>query len=108
MKFADEPTFRCRQCLDDPYGWIVLECTGLTCERTGQHVAHQFAVRCPCWLKRNADAIRRTAEEAMGKGKRPTATYEHLVDVMNERYTWQKSVTLASRDIRQHAHRDVA
>jgi len=94
MTFAAEPTYACRQCLDDPAGWILLRCTGLTCERRRAHQPHVFTVRCPCWLTRNADRIRRQGETAMAENKPLPADFDALTDLTNGRYVWAKAVTL--------------
>lgn len=101
MKFTDdEPVYECGQCLDEPNGWIALDCTGTTCARPTAHRPHPFAVRCPCWLKRHADQIRRSAETAMSKGQPPSSAFHDLSDLMQGRYVWASSVTWAARQAR--------
>lgn len=94
MQFADDPTYACAQCLDDPAGWMLLRCTGRICARTKPHASHLFAVRCPCWLKRHADVIRRQAEGAMANGSDVPRLFHDLTDLMQGRYVWAHSVTV--------------
>lgn len=90
-----EPTFACRQCLD--VGWIALRCERDTrCARTKTHGPHTFAVRCPCWLKKHADAIRSNAEQARQKGQSVSRTFEDLAELMAGRYRWRNVVTIAT------------
>lgn len=86
MRDAVEQTFACVQCFDDPGGWIVLNCRRHECGRGRPHYAHTFAVRCPCWLRRNADAIRSKAEQLMQKNQEPSQTFRDLSDLMSNRY----------------------
>ena len=62
---GDEPTYHCRDCWDEPSGWVVCLCTGrgklinpsytsarvtrrVSCLRTQDHPAHTYTERCPC------------------------------------------------------------
>jgi hypothetical protein len=92
-----EATFRCRQCLDDPSGWISLHCEGARCGLVITHAPHGFAVKCPCWLTRNAELLQRNAQTALSKGRKPSALYEQLTDAQAGRYKWAHVVTMQTR-----------
>jgi hypothetical protein len=78
-KPEDEPTFHCRECYDEPNGWIVCLCPGrgkfinpscttarasrvVQCVRHQDHPPHTYAERCPCvpsnpTIKRHRDRM---------------------------------------------------
>lgn len=60
-----ERTYACDWCLDDPNGFVLLWCPELPCGawHGREHRPHEFAARCPCWLRRHADAIRFTVQD---------------------------------------------
>lgn len=93
--FEPEPTYTCRQCLDDAGGWILLNCFGHECGRAKHATPHLFAVRCPCWLRRNADVIRKNAEARMQKGQAAGWIFDDLSDLMSNRYRWGNARTVA-------------
>jgi hypothetical protein len=82
-----EPLYRCHRCKDDPAGWVVVLCTGKTCNRRFPHPEHEQAVRCRCWLLRNADAIRLYGQKIISKGLNPPTTFQQLQDLEASRYT---------------------
>lgn len=86
--WAPEPNYRCRQCLDDAGGWIVLECPRYRCGRLREHQAHAFAVRCPCWLRRHADGLRMAAQKALQAGQPVSAMGQALQDLESGTYAW--------------------
>ncbi len=100
---AWEPDQRhnCRQCLDDPHGWIVLECPNETCGRSNGgdvlHRPHNFAVRCPHWLKEHATALSESARKAVEKGKTPSQAAYDSIDAVNGTYRWQHAKTERAR-----------
>jgi len=66
----DEPRYFCPDCLDEPNGWRVHQCSGWKapvvderttarlegldgrhCGRRIQHIAHSFCERCHCWQR---------------------------------------------------------
>jgi hypothetical protein len=87
----DEPTYRCPICTDDPAGWISgLRCPDVTCGRFKAHGPHTFAVRCPCWLDRNAPALEQQRSDAIQSNRRPPAECEALDDLRAGRYRFAK------------------
>jgi len=68
---ASEPTFRCVLCQDDLSGYRHFRCEGGRdgyCGRPNEkHKPHHFVARCPCWLRRNADALRLARKRAEEK-----------------------------------------
>ncbi len=91
----NEPTYRCRQCRDEPHGWITLTCNGRhsECGRGKLHAAHPFAVRCQCWLRRNADALKSNAMNARAKAKPVSWDFLALDALEMGRYQFDNAIT---------------
>jgi hypothetical protein len=79
VRDPDDKLVRCRQCLDE--GWIVIDCPAEFCGRHHEHGPHEFAVRCPCWLRSNASAINLAVQDALQKGKPMPSCGEALRDL---------------------------
>jgi hypothetical protein len=94
---ADEPTFRCYQCQDDPQGWIELQCPQSPCEREKEHQPHPYVVRCPHWLKAKREQLQRSAQDALQKGERPSMSAQSLQDLDMSVYRYQRAVTTIGR-----------
>lgn len=85
----DEPTFACIKCWDEPNGWQQRRiCNGHECERRKPHAPHTFTMRCPCWLQRNADALRLAQQDAIAKNKPVPAECRALAELMEGCYRW--------------------
>jgi hypothetical protein len=95
------PTFRCRQCLDS--GWISLECPEVLCSRPKAHGPHTFAVRCPCWLRSNAEKIRSASEKSRAGGRGEADLADLVAAVLNGTYRFAKHVTVQARPSRAGA-----
>lgn len=86
-----EPTYRCATCHDDPNGWIDnIACPEVSCGRHKAHAPHFFAVRCPCWLDRNADALTFSKQEALKNNKAVPADCDALAELREGRYRFAK------------------
>lgn len=92
-----EPRYTCGQCLDDPFGWVVLRCPDEPCGRERTHAAHDFGVRCPHWLREHADAIRVSAQQALQRGQRPTDAAYALQDLDAGTYRYAHALTARAR-----------
>ena len=86
---ADEPTFTCAGCLDEPSGWTMVWCPGTgkhrsherwgvahglvlaECQRRKDHAGHTYAERCGCWQTNpSVEARRRKLEDAKAAKQR--------------------------------------
>jgi len=94
---ANEPTYRCAQCLDDPSGWIELACPSFKCEREQTHPPHTYVVRCPHWLNLRRDEIQEAARQALQKGLRPSSLAGALQDLDSGIYRYRDAVTAITR-----------
>lgn len=90
----DEPTFRCFNCQDDPSGWLVLRCPGdLRCERDTPHGDHDYAVRCPHWLRDRTEELTAAARETLQSGHRVGAAAESLYALNRGDYRYERVVS---------------
>jgi hypothetical protein len=88
----DEPTFHCRECYDEPNGWVICGCPGrgrlinpsyttarvsriVQCLRTRDHPPHSYAERCPC-VPSNPEIKRHRDRMADARQKRATSQGE--------------------------------
>jgi hypothetical protein len=91
-KPEDEPTFHCRECSDEPNGWIVTACPGrgkhynpnyaanrvsrtVQCARAREHGPHTYADRCGC-VATNPEIKRHRDRMNEHRHKRATAQGE--------------------------------
>jgi hypothetical protein len=89
VREADEPTYRCGVCQDEPAGWLApMSCPIVRCTRTGPHVPHTFTARCPCWLRRNTDRIALARQAAVEKGRPVPSECDDIDDVHAGRYRY--------------------
>lgn len=94
---GDEPTYRCWQCQDDPAGWLELRCPDTPCERTTEHPPHGYTVRCPHWLRANEEVLRKSAQDAISSGRRPSLAAVALQELDTGAYRYQRSITTRGR-----------
>lgn len=88
-----EVTYACKQCWDEPGGWLIASCPSQHCGRFSDHVPHPYAVKCPHWLRQYAAAIKGTAQTAMAKGDDPSPTFRDLQDLEAGIYRFAHAVT---------------
>jgi hypothetical protein len=91
---ADEPTYSCPRCLDEPAGWILLRCPSYRCGRDREHDPHVFTVRCPHWLRENGPRLRLYDEKRQADRKPSTAEYLALMDLEAGRYRFEAVRTM--------------
>lgn len=83
MKADKEQTFTCRQCLDDPNGWLIVRCPdhGHCGSTRENHQPHDYAVKCPHWLRQHGDRILKIAQDAMQAGRQVSPLARDVQDV---------------------------
>ena len=78
----NERTYRCQDCEDEPSGWRYWQCPGRdvegpqrvsekavkNCGKFAAHPPHAYVTRCVCWLRRNAERLEYSRQQAIQKG----------------------------------------